>query len=84
MTNSQQNVRNLIQKFRECNMPLYNMCFIIYSKALDCVSHSKLWKIMEVMGFLHRYYAENIMRAVTDNFDGGVQIGGSLVFFHTQ
>ena len=44
------NIRILIEKFRECNIPLY-MCFIDYSKAFDCVNHNKLWSILVEMGF---------------------------------
>ena len=34
---------------REFQKNIY-FCFIDYAKALDCVDHSKLWKILEVMG----------------------------------
>jgi len=27
-----------------------NTCFIIYTKAFDCVDHNKLWKILKEMG----------------------------------
>ena len=27
-----------------------NFCFIDYAKALDCVDHNKLWKILEEIG----------------------------------
>ena len=27
-----------------------NICFIDYAKALDCVDHNKLWKILQEMG----------------------------------
>ena len=27
-----------------------NFCFIDYTKAFDCVDHSKLWKILQEMG----------------------------------
>jgi len=40
----------IIQKCREFNVDLY-ICFIDYSKAFHCVSHSKLWEIMRDMGF---------------------------------
>ena len=39
-------------------------CFIVYSKAIDCVDHNKLWKILKEMGiadhltcFLRNLYA---------------------------
>ena len=44
------NIRIIIEKFRDQNIPLY-MCFIDYAKAFDCVSHMKLWDTMEQMGF---------------------------------
>ena len=37
------NLKLIIQKCREFNVDLY-VCFIDYSKAFDCVSHSKLWE----------------------------------------
>ena len=44
------NLRNLMEKNREFQQPLY-LCFIDYSKAFDCVQHGKLWIIMKEMGF---------------------------------
>ena len=44
------NIRNIIEKCREHRHPLY-LCFIDYSKAFDCVSHSQLWNTMAKMGF---------------------------------
>ena len=44
------NLRNLMEKNFEFQQPLY-LCFIDYSKAFDCVQHSKLWTIMTEMGF---------------------------------
>ena len=29
-----------------------NICFIDYTKAFDCVDHSKLWKLLKEMGIL--------------------------------
>ena len=37
----------LIEKAREFQK---NICFIDYTKAFDCVDHSKLWKILQEMG----------------------------------
>ena len=39
-----------MEKNFEFQQPLY-LCFIDYSKAFDCVQHSKLWTIMTEMGF---------------------------------
>ena len=35
----------IIEKVREYQKSIY-FCFIDYSKAFDCVDHSKLWKIL--------------------------------------
>lgn len=43
------NVRQLIEKGREYNVP-FIMCFIDYSKAFDCVNWSSLWKVLNVLG----------------------------------
>ena len=39
----------IIRKAREVQKNIY-FCFIDYAKALDCVDHSKLWKILKEMG----------------------------------
>jgi len=44
------NLKLIVQKCREFNVDLY-VCFIDYSKAFDCVSHSKLWETLRDMGF---------------------------------
>jgi len=36
----------IIKKAREFQKNIY-FCFIDYAKALDCVDHSKLWKILK-------------------------------------
>ena len=43
------NIRWIIEKPREFQKNIY-FCFIDYTKALDCVDHSKLWKILQEMG----------------------------------
>ena len=43
------NIRWIIKKAREFQKNIY-FCFIDYAKAFDCVDHSKLWKILQVMG----------------------------------
>ena len=43
------NIRWIIEKAREFQKNIY-FCFIVYSKALDCVDHKKLWKILQEMG----------------------------------
>ena len=39
----------ITEKVREFQKNLY-FCFIDYTKALDCVDHNKLWKVLEEMG----------------------------------
>ena len=43
------NIGWLIEKAREFQKNIY-FCFIDYAKALDCVDHNKLWKILQEMG----------------------------------
>eukprot|EP00794_Sanderia_malayensis_P019306 gene19306-21230_t len=44
------NLELIIERYREYKKALY-ICFIDYRKALDTVSHNKLWQIMCKMGF---------------------------------
>ena len=41
------NIHWIIEKAREFQK---NICFIDYAKALYCVDHNKLWKILKEMG----------------------------------
>ena len=43
------NIRWIMEKAREFQKNTY-FCFIDYAKALDCVDHNKLWKILKEMG----------------------------------
>ena len=43
------NIRWIIEKAREFQKNIY-FCFIDYAKAIDCVDHNKLWKILKEMG----------------------------------
>ena len=43
------NIHETIEKAREFQRNIY-FFFTDYVKAFDCVDHSKLWKILEVMG----------------------------------
>ena len=38
-----------MEKARQFQKNIY-FCFIDYAKPLDCVDHSKLWKILKEMG----------------------------------
>ena len=43
------NIFWIIEKARKFQKNIY-FCFIDYTKALDCMDHSKLWKILKHMG----------------------------------
>ena len=43
------NIRWIIGKAEEFQKNIY-FCFIDYDKALHCVDHNKLWKILQEMG----------------------------------
>ena len=43
------NIHWIIEKAREFHKNIY-FCFIGYTKAFECVDHSKLWKILKEMG----------------------------------
>ena len=43
------NIRWVMEKTREFQRNIY-FCFTDYTKALDCVDHNKLWKILKEMG----------------------------------
>ena len=43
------NIHWIIEKAREFQENIY-FCFIDYTKAFDCVDHSKLWEIFKEMG----------------------------------
>ena len=43
------NIRWIMEKAREFQKNIY-FFFIDYTKAVDCVDHNKLWKILQEMG----------------------------------
>ena len=43
------NICWIIKKAREFQENIY-FCFIVYTRAFDCVDHNKLWKILQEMG----------------------------------
>ena len=43
------NIGLIIEKAREFQKNIY-FVFIDYTKAIDCVDHNKLWKILKEMG----------------------------------
>ena len=46
------NICRIMEKAREFQKNIY-FCFIDYAKALSCVDHNKLWKILLEMGIPH-------------------------------
>ena len=44
------NIRSIMEKCKNHNVPIY-LCFIGHAKALDCVSHAQIRRIMTKMGF---------------------------------
>ena len=42
-------LKKIIKKAREFQKNIY-FCFLDYAKALNCVDHNKLWKILKEMG----------------------------------
>ena len=42
------NIRSIIKKEREVQKNTY-FCFIDHAKAIDCLDHNKLWKILKEM-----------------------------------
>ena len=44
------NIHWIMEKPREFQKNIY-FCFLYYAKALDCVDHNKLWKILKGMEY---------------------------------
>ena len=76
------NIRNVIEKCREHKHPL-NLCFIVYSKAFDCVSHPQLWTTMKKMSFL--CYLVKLIASLYQNQQSAVRTsGGDTEWFEIQ
>ena len=43
------NIRWITKKAREFQKNIY-FCFVDYTKTVDCVNHSRLWKLLKEMG----------------------------------
>ena len=58
------NICWIIEKARELKKNIY-FCFIDLAKAVDCVDHSKLWKILKEMGIpaLHLPLQKSVCRS---------------------
>ena len=79
------NIHWIIKKAREIQKNIY-FCFIDYSKAIDCVDHNKLWKILKEIRIpghltclLRNWYAsqETTVRTrhgTTDSFQSGKKV----------
>ena len=70
----------IILKAREFQKNIY-FCFTDYTKAFDCVDHSKLWKILKEMGIpdhltciLRNLYAGKKARVTTEHRTDWFQI----------
>ena len=61
----------IIEKAREFQKNIY-FCFIDYVKAFDCVDHSKLWKILKVMGI--QYHLTCLLRNLYASQESTVRI----------
>ena len=48
------NIHWIMEKTRELQKTIY-FCFIDYTKAVDCVDHNKLWKILQEMGIPNHF-----------------------------
>ena len=48
------NIHWIMEKAREFQKNIY-LYFIVYTKAVDCVHHNKLWKILKEMGLLDHF-----------------------------
>ena len=57
------NILWIIKKAREFQKNIY-FCFPDYAKAIDCVDHNKLWKILKEMGIPEHltYILRNVMQ----------------------
>ena len=60
------------QKAREFQKNIY-FCFIDYTKAFDCVNHSRLWKILKEMGVLD--LLTHLLRNLYADQEATVRIG---------
>ena len=66
------NICWIIEKAREFQKNMY-FCLIDYAKALDCVDHNKLWKILKEMGILD--HVTCLLRNVYAGQEATVRIG---------
>ena len=74
-------IRWIVEKAREFQKNTY-FCFIDYAKALDCVDHNKLWKILQEIGI--RDYLVYPLRNLYAGKEATVRTGhGTTNWFQT-
>ena len=56
------NIRWIIENTRGFQKNIY-FCFIDYAKALDCVDHNKLWKILQEIGIPDHLICQSVCRS---------------------
>ena len=66
------NIHWIIEKLREFQKNIY-FCFTEYAKAIDCVDHNKLWKILKEMGI--PYYLTCLLRNLYAGQEATVRTG---------
>ena len=75
------NIRWIIEKAREFQKNIY-LCFIDYAKALDCVDHNKLRKILKHIGIPDHLTC--LLRNLYAGQEATVRTGhGTTEWFHT-
>ena len=64
-----------VGSYRKHENPRKNIyfCFIDYTKAFDCVDHTKLWKILKGTGIAHQFTC--LMRDLYAGQKAAVRIG---------
>ena len=86
------NICWIIKKARDFQKNIY-FCFIDYTKALNCVDHNKLWKILQEMGIANHltcllrnlYAGQNATVRTGHGTTDWLQIGKGVrkaVYFH--
>ena len=76
------NIHWIIEKAREFQKNVY-FCFIDYTKALDCVDHNKVWKILKEMGIPDNLTC--LLRNLYAGQEATVRTGqGTMDWFQTE
>ena len=72
------NIHWIIEKSREFQKNIY-FCFIDYAKAIGCVDHNKLWKILKEMGIPDHLTC--LLRNLYAGQKATVRIGHGITYF---